>query len=56
MNYFISKQKVYDIDMETVIMVDDEGITWALGSVDDPRYLEWVEQGNVAEPWLPEEV
>ena len=56
MNYFISKQKVYDIDMETIIFIDDNGVTWALGSANDSRYLEWLEEGNIPEPWSPEAV
>jgi hypothetical protein len=35
-------------------LIDDDGVTWALGSVDDPRYLEWLEQGNTPEPWSPD--
>lgn len=55
MRFFISKQKVYDIDVETIILVDENGVTWALGSKDDPRYLEWLEEGNMAELWVPGE-
>jgi hypothetical protein len=51
MNFFISRQKVYDIDAETIILIDDDGVTWALGSVDDPRYLTWLAQGNTPEEW-----
>jgi len=51
MNFFISRQKVYDIDMETIILVDDNGVTWALGSANDSRYLEWLAQGNTSEEW-----
>ena len=50
------KQKVYDIDMETIIFIDDNGVTWALGSANDSRYLEWLEEGNIPEPWSPEAV
>ena len=54
MNFFISKQKIYDIDTETIILIDDDGVTWALGSANDPRYLEWLAQGNTPEIWSPD--
>jgi hypothetical protein len=44
-------------NQETAI-VKDNGFWVPMdeGNSDYQEYLKWVEQGNVAEPWLPEEV
>jgi hypothetical protein len=35
---------------------DNAIIPFDESNVDYQEYLRWVEQGNIAEPWLPEEV
>jgi hypothetical protein len=40
-----------------IVRIDEDGIpTWLGLREEDPGYLEWVKQGNVAETWVANEL
>jgi hypothetical protein len=57
--FYIQEFKSYNGNIKNILLVDQDNI-WNISQEENNptylKYLEWIEQGNIAEPWMPEEV